>query len=92
MEYAVYILYSKRCDKIYIGFTTDLINRFLSHNHLGQKGWTLKYRPWQVIYCEFYSDKLTAMNREKQLKGGKAREWIRERIRAEYAEVGFISA
>ncbi len=92
MEYAVYIMYSKRCDKIYIGYTSDLISRFLSHNRLGHKGWTIKYRPWQVIYCEFYTEKLAAMNREKQLKGGKAREWIRERIKGEYAEVGFISA
>jgi putative endonuclease len=92
MEYAVYIMYSKRCDKIYIGFTTDLISRFCSHNSLGRKGWTIKYRPWQVIYTEFYADKVTAMKREKQFKGGKAREWIREKIEKEFVAVGFISA
>jgi len=68
MEYVVYILYSKKNDKIYIGFTTDLLNRFLSHNKLGKKGWTLQYRPWEVLYCEFFEEKSTAMKREKELR------------------------
>jgi len=92
MEYAVYILYSKIYDKIYVGFTSDIINRFHSHNSLSKKGWTEKYRPWEVIYCEFYEDKRKAMNREYQLKGAKAREWIRIKIRTEYLIFGFISA
>ena len=92
MEYVVYILYSKTYDKIYIGFTSDIINRFHSHNSLGNKGWTEKYRPWEVIYCELYEDKSIAMNREKQLKGAKAREWVRIKIRTEYLVLGFISA
>ena len=80
MEYVVYILYSKTHDKIYIGFTSDLINRFHSHNELGKKGWTTKYRPWEVIYCEFFEKKSDAMNRESRLKGAKAREWIRSKV------------
>jgi putative endonuclease len=92
MEYTVYILYSKTYDKIYIGFTSDIINRFHSHNRLAVKGWTKKYRPWEVIYCEFYENKSLAMNREEQLKGAKAREWIRFKIRSEYLIHGFISA
>jgi len=92
MEYTVYILYSKTYDKIYIGFTSDIINRFHSHNNLGKKGWTIRYRPWAVIYCEFYEEKCMAMEREKQLKGAKAREWIRIKIKTEYLIHGFISA
>ena len=92
MEYLVYILYSTTHDKIYIGFTSDIINRFHSHNELGKKGWTMKYRPWDVIYCEFFEMKSEAISREKHLKGAKAREWIRTKIRNEYMSVGFISA
>ena len=33
-----YILYSKKFDKIYIGYTSNLKNRMLSHNKLAKKG------------------------------------------------------
>lgn len=92
MEYVVYILYSKKFNKIYIGFTSGIINRYRSHNHLGKKGWTIKYRPWEVIFCKFFEDKLSAMHYELQLKGARSREEIREKIKSEYPIVGFISA
>ena len=91
MEYVVYILYSKAHNKIYIGFTSDLVNRFQSHNKLGKKGWTIKYRPWELIYCDFFDSKIQALAREKQLKGAKSRESIRAKINTEYAVPGYIS-
>ncbi|WP_426670702.1 GIY-YIG nuclease family protein [Mucilaginibacter sp. McL0603] len=42
--FTVYALYSTKYNKIYIGFTSDLNNRFLSHNELATKGHTIKYR------------------------------------------------
>jgi putative endonuclease len=80
MEHVVYILYSKDFDKIYIGFTSNLIARFHSHNELSPKGWTRKFRPWKVIYVEFFPDKKSAMNHEKFLKSGKGREFIKTKI------------
>ncbi|MEX0723823.1 MAG: GIY-YIG nuclease family protein [Gracilimonas sp.] len=41
----VYALYSPTYEKIYIGYTSNLEQRLLSHNKLGKKGWTVKYRP-----------------------------------------------
>lgn len=90
MLYTVYILFSISHQKIYIGYTSNLIERFKSHNELGTKGWTLKYRPWLVIYNEFYETKQEALKREKNLKGGKGREWIWAKIRDQFAENGFI--
>ncbi|SHF62894.1 GIY-YIG nuclease family protein [Flavisolibacter ginsengisoli] len=92
MCYTVYILYSSKYNKTYVGFTSNLIEMFKSHNELGHKGWTLNYRPWKVIYCEYFPDKSSAMFREKQLKGGKGREWIRRKIFSDYEAFGFISA
>jgi putative endonuclease len=80
MIYTVYILHSSQHNKIYIGFTSNLIERFKSHNELGNKGWTLKYRPWKVIYCEHFLEKGDAMKREKELKGGKGRDWIKQKL------------
>ena len=76
--YTVYVLYSEKFDKLYIGFTTDLHNRLLSHNHLAKKGFTVKYRPWKLMHSETFQSQKEAMRREKQLKSGQGRKWIRE--------------
>ena len=81
MIYTVYVLYSKKYDKIYIGYTSDLIKRFHSHNELGTKGYTVKYRPWDVIYTEVFSNKTDAMKREKELKTYQGRVFIKELLK-----------
>ncbi|MCF8338635.1 MAG: GIY-YIG nuclease family protein, partial [Bacteroidales bacterium] len=50
--YTVYVLYSPNYDRLYIGFTSDLENRLLSHNSLAKKGFTAKFRPWKLIHTE----------------------------------------
>jgi putative endonuclease len=77
--FIVYVLFSVLYDKIYIGYTSDLKGRLLSHNEMG-KGWTAKYRPWIIIHTESYTSKSEAISREKALKGGQGRKWIREHI------------
>ena len=79
-EFVVYLLYSENFNKTYTGFTSNLIERFKSHNFLGTKGYTLKFRPWKVVYVEFYNSKSDAMNREKYLKSGVGREFIQNII------------
>ena len=74
--FTVYVLYSEKFNKIYVGYTSNMEQRLLSHNILETKGYTLKYRPWKVIYTEAFSEKPEAMKREKQLKTGKGREFI----------------
>ena len=79
-EYVVYILASEKTDQLYKGFTSNLIGRIKSHNELSKKGWTLRYRPWRVVYVEFYSIKKEAIARERFLKTGAGRDWIRDHI------------
>ena len=86
--YYVYVLYSQKFNKIYIGYTSDLEKRFLSHNELSNKGYTVKYRPWVIAIKEDFTTKQEARMREKQLKGGKGREWIWSILE----EKGLISA
>ncbi|MBC7775337.1 MAG: GIY-YIG nuclease family protein [Phycisphaerae bacterium] len=78
--FTVYVLYSPSHKKIYIGFTSKLEQRLLSHNELGKKGFTLKYRPWEVIYTEAFETKKEAMQREKSLKTAAGRRFIWEKI------------
>ena len=79
-EFVVYILFSKNYSKTYTGFTSNLIERFKSHNVLGVKGYTIKYRPWEVVYVEFFTSKADALRKEKFLKTGIGREFIKELI------------
>jgi len=85
--FTVYALYSEAFDKIYIGYSSNVDERIKSHNELATKGWTIRYRPWKVIYTEKYSTKSEAMRREKQLKSAKGREFIR-RIIVDGSSVG----
>ena len=78
--FTVYALYSEKYNKIYIGYTSNLKERLLSHNELSTKGWTVKYRPWKLIYQEEFELKSDAMKREKELKSYRGREFIRSKI------------
>jgi len=79
--FIVYVLHSPSHNKIYIGFTSDLENRMKSHNIMATKGWTVKFRPWNLVFTEEYSTKVEAMKREKNLKGAKGRAEIWDRIK-----------
>ncbi|WCT11549.1 GIY-YIG nuclease family protein [Mucilaginibacter jinjuensis] len=74
--FTVYVLFSPKYNQIYIGYTSDLNNRFLSHNELATKGYTIRYRPWVMAYTEEFKTKSDAMKREKQLKNATGRNFI----------------
>lgn len=76
LMYWVYVLYSTKFEKIYIGYTSDLEQRILSHNSLAKKGYTIKYRPWELIHTEVYQTKKDALLRERQLKSAAGRKFI----------------
>jgi len=78
--YCVYILYSARYDKRYIGYTSNLVERMRSHNYLGKKGFMRRYRPWVVVHVEYYDEKREALDREKYLKSGRGRQWISDHV------------
>ena len=78
--YKVYVIYSEAFKKIYIGFSSNLPARLISHNELATKGWTLKFRPWKLVHEETFSSKAQAMKREKELKTSAGRRFIWEEI------------
>jgi putative endonuclease len=78
--YTVYVLYSEKYDKIYIGYSSDIDNRILSHNSISSNGWTKNFRPWKLIYSEEINDKSSALKREKELKTARGRKYIWKEI------------
>jgi putative endonuclease len=82
--FTVYVLYSIQFDKIYVGYTSDLIRRFYSHNVLGTKDWTRNHRPWFVVHTEIYTSKSESVKREKELKSYQGRRFIRNECVKKY--------
>ena len=78
--YAVYILYSSKLDKYYIGSSADIADRLRRHNS-HSKGFTSTGRPWILVYSEEFGEKQEAEAREKQLKRWKNRERLETLIK-----------
>jgi putative endonuclease len=79
MFYTVYLLEDQN-RKWYIGFTTNLEKRI--ENHQTKKVIsTRKMKNLKVIYCECYLNKLDALGREKFLKSGAGRKFIKKQLR-----------
>lgn len=74
--YYVYILYSKKLGKRYIGMTDNLRVRVKQHN-TGHTNFTQKGIPWQLIYYEAFLSKKDAIIEERFLKSGKGRERLK---------------
>ena len=74
----VYILKSDK-DYIYIGQTKDLEDRLIRHNSNRSK-YTKNKGPFRIIYKEVFKTRTEAMKREKELKSGKDREWLKNNV------------
>ena len=84
--YYVYVLKSKKDEKLYIGLTGDLRKRFQEHN-TGLNISTRYRRPFGLVYYEAYTSFDDACIREKRLKGFKnAYAELRRRIKKSLEE------
>ncbi|MFZ5589080.1 MAG: restriction endonuclease subunit S [Pseudomonadota bacterium] len=88
----IFYVYAIRCndDSIYIGHTDDLARRW--EEHLAGQGadWTKQHKPMQIVHYEKYSSRQEAADREKWLKTGYGRKWIKREIEAGRArQVGY---
>ena len=77
MPFHVYILYSAKIRKTYVGLSSNLDARIKSHN-VSNKGWTVRGRPWIIVHSEAFGSKVLAIAREKELKSGKGRTFIKD--------------
>ncbi|MDO8499399.1 MAG: GIY-YIG nuclease family protein [bacterium] len=71
--FTVYILYSEKLQRRYIGSTDDIKRRFKEHNS-GKVSFSSKGVPWKIIYLEMFTNKKDAQNEERFLKTGKGRD------------------
>ncbi len=74
MDY-VYVLYSEKLNKRYIGSTQDIARRLREHN-FGKSEFTKIGIPWTLIYQESYQTNQEARRRELFLKSGIVRKFL----------------
>ena len=74
----VYVLYSEKIGKPYVGHTHSLHKRLKQHNLPSNTGWTGKGRPWKLIFKEKHVSRSNAIKREKYLKSFDGKMELRE--------------
>lgn len=81
MKYFVYVLENQTDRSWYVGFTVNLKERIVQHNrHTGGEYTKKKNGNWKLIYCEIYLDKKDAVRREKFLKGGSGKAFLKKQL------------
>ena len=78
--YYVYVIQSKKDKQFYTGFTRDLENRIREHNE-GRVSSTKERGPFELIYYEACLNEQDDLAREKYLKSGMGKRYLRNRLR-----------
>ena len=68
----VYILFSKKLNKFYVGSSTNIDRRITEHNSSKSK-FTSRGMPWLLMYTEDFPTLIEAKKRELQIKKRKSR-------------------
>jgi len=76
----VYIIQNQKKGHWYTGYTKDLKKRLLEHNK-GLNFSTKNKGSWELIYYEASLEKKDAMAREKFLKSGMGKRYLKNRLK-----------
>jgi putative endonuclease len=76
----VYVLRSMTDGGFYIGYSANLRKRFAQHVK-GESFATSYRRPWKLIYYEAYLNQADAVGRERYLKSGAGRRFVKAQLR-----------
>jgi putative endonuclease len=76
----IYVIQSKKDKQFYTGFTRDLQNRLREHN-AGRVSSTKNRGLFELIYYEACLNKQDALAREKYLKSGAGKRYLKNRLK-----------
>ena len=89
--YYVYIMTNKNNNVLYVGVTNNLERRAYEHKNGLVDGFTKRYNIDKLVFYEETSDVVSAIEREKQIKG-----WLRakkialiDKTNSEWKEITF---
>ena len=63
----LYVLFSEKLNKYYVGASTDLDRRLYEHN-IGHSKFTRLGIPWKLVYTEYFISLRDAKKRESYIK------------------------
>ena len=75
MNFFVYIIFSEKLNRYYVGHTEDINNRLSQHNS-GLSKFTAKAKDWKLAYSEIFITREGAHKREREIKTKKSRKYI----------------
>ncbi len=78
--YYVYVIQSKKDKQFYTGFTRDLENLIREHNE-GRVSSTKERGPFELIYYEACLNEQDGLAREKYLKSGMGKRYLKNRLK-----------
>jgi len=86
--YYVYVLQSKKDHKLYTGVTQNLRERFKQHNR-GEVFSTKSRGPFKLIYYEACLNQQDVYQRERYLKSGPGKSYLKKRLKRSLPLTGF---
>lgn len=87
--YYTYVIRSRKDGRLYTGSTSDLRKRLKDHNE-GKVHSTKGRRPFELIYYEACINEQDARTREKYLKSGMGKRYIKNRLRRFLSLTGLL--
>jgi putative endonuclease len=81
MSVKVYVIQSLKDGRIYVGLSENVETRLKQHNK-GMKTSTRFYKPWKLLFVEEFKNRFEARIREKYLKAGSGKEYIKNWLRS----------
>lgn len=85
-KFYVYILYSLKDNKLYIGFTNNLKKRLTEHAGGGVEA-TKNRTPLKLIHYEYFVNREDAEARERFLKSGYGRKQFKEILKNTFKDL-----
>ena len=85
--YYIYAIKSKEKNYIYVGLTNNSERRITEHNYKKEKT-TRFYAPFETILIEKYNTRIEARRREKYLKSGVGKEYLKTLISCRSGGIG----
>ena len=74
MQATVYIMANEKRGTLYVGVTSNLVQRVWQHKQGVAEGFSLKYGTKSLVYYELHDSMESAIRREKQIKKWR-RQW-----------------
>ena len=86
--YYVYVLFSEKDRKLYIGFSSDVFKRLKEHMD-GENISTANRRPLRLIYYEAHMNRADALRRESYFKSTSGKRTLRIILKDVLSELGY---